>query len=103
MKLFDDFASRIETKLKVTDAPGMNIRFTMNRDAAVAFAQQLRLTGQLITAHERLRAALVNIIEKYSGPDNSDLCRAIGRARGLVELHRASGQEQKTDRHASPS
>lgn len=49
---------RIETNLKVTDAPGMDIRFTMDRDAAMAFVEQLRATDQLLTAYERLRAAL---------------------------------------------
>lgn len=55
MSAIDDLAKRIEDNLKLTDGPGMDIRFTMNRDAAEAFALQLRVTAQLVDAHTRLR------------------------------------------------
>lgn len=55
---------RIETNLKVTNAPGMDIRFTMDRDAAAAFVEQLRATDQLLTEYQRLRAVLT-IVRNY--------------------------------------
>jgi hypothetical protein len=47
---------RIETNLKVTDGPGMDMRFTMNRDAAKAFVEHLRVADTLLTEYERLRS-----------------------------------------------
>lgn len=59
MDAFEVLAGRIETQLKVTDAPGMDIRFTLNRDAAAAYCEQLRATATLVQEYERCRTALV--------------------------------------------
>ena len=52
----DALADRIETSLKITDGPGMDIRFTMNREAATAYVEQLRTTSALLQDYKRLRA-----------------------------------------------
>jgi hypothetical protein len=66
VEAIDALAERIETNLKIASGPDMDIRFTMNRDAAQAFAQQLRLTSKLVDAHGRLRAHLKQALGQWS-------------------------------------
>lgn len=50
-----DLAEKIEARLKLHADLGTDIRFTMNRDAAKAYAEQLRVTDALVQEVERLR------------------------------------------------
>jgi hypothetical protein len=67
MDAFEALAGRIEMQLKVTDAPGMDVRVILNRDAAAAYCDQLRATATLVQEYERCRGAL----EKIADPDIS--------------------------------
>lgn len=64
---------RIETNLKVTDSPDMEMRFTMDRDAAKAFVEHLRVTDQLLAGYERVRAAL-ELHHAIAEADRADGC-----------------------------
>lgn len=54
---------RIETTLKVTDAPGFEMKFTMDRDAAHAFVDHLRTTDHLLSEYTALRKAAQDYLD----------------------------------------
>jgi hypothetical protein len=86
-------AERIETNLKVASGPDMDVRFTMNRDAAAAYAEQLRVTARLVDEHgwtvaeiERLRAELTAARDAlYNGFEPDNQSRAWHRANAALE------------------
>jgi hypothetical protein len=83
MSAIDDLANRIETNLKATDAPGMDVRFTMDRAAATAFLEQLRATARLLDDHEHLRAENENL--RKCGSCGEPLSRDCPHCKRLCE------------------
>jgi hypothetical protein len=78
---------RIETNLKVTDGPGMDVVFKMDRDAAAAFAEHLRVTDTLLTEYERVKAANEKLIRMLRGDGN------IAAIRDLVQRLRSTAND----------
>lgn len=78
-----ELAQKIEMRLKLHADLGTDIRFTLSRDAAQAFAEQLRVTDELVAEVGRLRAERLKLDKRIHNQR-----KALRETWEIVEMRR---------------